>query len=155
MANLVINPALGPSTTLVRLTPQTNTAGVLADTTPVVATLAFWKVWDIESTNTMEEISPASSFARNMVAIDGGTVIKVEVWIPDTTVSGSDLIAAAYGTPTYFKYEVKIGSSGHTFTGYGNASRAHWQSNGKGGWTGSMDFVEVGLASAAANPVVT
>ena len=134
------------------LTPQSvDAAGVLTGTTPTVALAGYWKTLRINSQNDTEEISASDQRRKNFVITASGTSIEIEVLIPNTTVSASDVIGAAYGSNDVFKLVVKIGGAGYTFTYYGVVSEFNLTSNGKGAFTGtlSLSMVDPGTANPA------
>lgn len=153
MATLTLNPALGRTTTAVLMTPQTETGGLLADTTPTVAFAAFWKNIKITSETDQEDCSASDQPRKNFINLVSGTTVNVDVYLPDATVALSDFIGMAYGTASVFKWVTKIGTTGHTFIGYGRISRAEWSSNGKGSWNGSLTFTMIDFGSA--NPLIS
>jgi hypothetical protein len=140
------NWLVGRHVTACTLTPQTNTAGTLADTTPVATMFGHVDEIDIDGTKTTENIKPMNTIRRNMVTIDVGTQMTVTEILKS---SGTNLLPQAWnGSPEYFKLLVTRGAQGHTFYALMTSCREQLR-HGKSVAVATFEMVDTGSANPA------
>ena len=94
------------------LTPQTVTAGVLADTTPVQTITGDIDEVTLENNPDLERIEPLNTTRGNSVLLaDDWTMTAVEI----LKSSGTNMLAAACSAADYFKLVVVRGQQQFTF----------------------------------------
>jgi hypothetical protein len=125
------------------ITPQTVTAGVLADTTPVATMTASLDDVSLDYTATTEDISAMTSGRRNPVITERGTSMTVGEILKT---SGSNLLAAAAVAGDYFKIVFTRGAQ--AWTGYFLLTGYSEKPNGKGKTVGTATFESVDPGTA-------
>jgi hypothetical protein len=126
------------------VTPQTVTAGVLADTTPVATLTGNLDRISISGSKTSENIMAMDSFRRNQVPLDVGTEITL---IEILKKSGTNLLATAWmGNSDYFKIGVTRGGQTWTFFGL-YESYDEGLEHGKSVGTGRFVMVDPGAGN--------
>lgn len=97
------------------VTPQTNTNGTLADTTPVATLTGNLKRIGINGSKTVENIMAMDAGRRNNVVLDVGTEITL---VEILKYNGTNLLATAYwGSSDYHKVAITRGGQAYTFYG--------------------------------------
>ena len=105
----------GRNVTACTITPQTNTNGTLADTTPVATMFGHVDEITMSGTKTRENIKAMNTTRRNMVPLDVGTTITVTEILK---YSGTNLLATAWaGSSEYHKILLTRGAQSWTFYG--------------------------------------
>lgn len=141
--------AVGRHITAFTLTPQTvnATTGALTDTTPVAAMFGHLQDVEVESRNTVENISSMDRQFENNVIIERGTTYRCTELGKSV---GTNLLAqGAYGFD-YFK--VALARGAQTWTGYGVVGNFSMKGN-KQRVTESFELMPVDIGSTSANPV--
>ena len=128
----------------VTITPQTNTNGTLADTTPVQTLTGSIDSINPESVRTNEEISAMNSGRLNHVALQSGTTFALTEILKYT---GTNMLAQFGYAFDYGKVAVTRGAQ--TFTFYGLVEN-YSESLQRGKSTGTLRMVMVD--NGAANP---
>jgi len=139
--------AIGKHITAFTLTPQSqNTStGVLSDTTPVATMYGHMQECEVESRNTLENISAMDRPVENNVIIERGTVYRITELEKS---AGTNLLAqAGYGADV-FKLVLTRGAQ--SWTGYAVAGN-YRMSAVKARVTGTFQLEPVDIG--AANPV--
>lgn len=125
--------SVGPFTVVI--TPQTVSAGVLSDTTPVATMTASLDDVSIDYTASTENISAMTSGKRNPVVTERGFSMSVGEIIKT---SGSNLLAAAASAGDYFKIVFTRGAQ--AWTGYFLLTAYSEKPSGKGKTVGTATF---------------
>jgi hypothetical protein len=152
MSSTLRNFALGRGVGALTITPQTpnSTTGVLSAGT-ASSILGQFKTWKPTQSNTLEEISPTSSKARNNMILDSGVKLTVTGILFANDSAASSTNPAVPLVNSYDYLAVACTRGGMSVTVYGLVEEYEEEVKDKGSVTFSLTLGEIDIQSA--NPV--